>query len=122
MAVSLRKNQYRGVNAHLHSMLQTPGTASDPSSWKSFHAQHIVNITEYLNAQLPEGYLAVNEQSLQILSETDGGLPLQTRPIPDSSIFRQRTQRAGARSQAGAVAEPTWEAAVEQTLETDNSV
>jgi hypothetical protein len=119
MALHIKKNQYRGVNAHLHSTLQTPGTASDPSSWRSFHDQHVVNITEFLNARLPEGYVALNEPSLQILSEADGGFT-QTRPEPDSSIFRRHPAHSTVSSQA--VAEPTWESSIEEMLATDSMV
>src|SRR5256885_17226605 len=116
MAVHIKKNQYRGVNAHLHSTLQTPGTASQSSSWRSFHEQHVIHITDALNAQLPEGYIALNEPSLQILSETDCGNLLQRKPMPDSAVFRHHAYRSSAGSQADAVAEPTWESPIEEML------
>jgi hypothetical protein len=56
-----RKNQYRGINAHLHSLLQTSG------GWEGFHTNHIADLTRLLQVQLiPMGYEADIEQSLQI--------------------------------------------------------
>ena len=55
------KNQYRGINAHLHSLWQAK------SGWSGFHARHIVHIADVLAAQLiPMGYVAEIEDSLQI--------------------------------------------------------
>jgi uncharacterized protein DUF4058 len=59
--VRVIKNQYRGINAHLHSRLQTEG------GWDSFHTIHISHLTTALQIQLaPLGYEADIEQSLQI--------------------------------------------------------
>lgn len=55
------KNQYRGINAHLHSYWQAEG------GWDSFHANHIADLMRLMSAQLlPMGYLADIQQSLQI--------------------------------------------------------
>jgi hypothetical protein len=55
------KNQYRGINAHLHSLWQSEG------GWDAFHSVHITYLTAALKAQLlPMGYTAENQQSLQI--------------------------------------------------------
>jgi hypothetical protein len=55
------KNQYRGVNAHLHSHWQNSG------GWDGFHTIHISDLTRVLQAHLrPLGYEAEAEQSLQI--------------------------------------------------------
>jgi Protein of unknown function (DUF4058) len=55
------KNQYRGINAHLHSYWQHEG------GWDSFHSSHIVYLTSALKSKLlPMGYTAEVEQSLQI--------------------------------------------------------
>ncbi len=61
MPIQLAENQYRGVNAHLNSILQ-----NTPGEWESFHASHIVDITRALNKRLPAGYEARVEKSLQI--------------------------------------------------------
>lgn len=55
------KNQYRGVNAHLHSYFQAEG------GWDGFHANHIADLMRLMSAQLlPMGYVADIQQSLQI--------------------------------------------------------
>lgn len=60
-AVQSVKNQYRGVNAHLHSYWQAVG------GWSDFHSAHIGDISKTLKAQLlPMGYTTEIEQSLQI--------------------------------------------------------
>ncbi|MBN1427346.1 MAG: DUF4058 family protein [Anaerolineae bacterium] len=58
-----RKNQYRGINAHLNSRLQTEG-------WEAFHTNHISDLYAYLNKKLRgTGYVARLEDSLQIRRE-----------------------------------------------------
>jgi hypothetical protein len=72
------KNQYQGINAHLHSYLQTE------RGWDEFHTSHIVHLTNLLKIQLlPMGYTAGIEQSLQIrrLGEPAG------KPKSDVTIF-----------------------------------
>lgn len=55
------KNQYVGVNAHLHSYWQADG------DWSEFHTSYIVDVTKMLKLQLlPLGYTAGIEKSLQI--------------------------------------------------------
>lgn len=69
MSVQSRKNQYLGINAHLHSLLQSQG------GWSNFHARHIVHLADALTEQLlPLGYIANVEDSLQIrrLGESTG--------------------------------------------------
>jgi hypothetical protein len=61
MPVHSVKNQYLGVNAHLHSFWQGTG------KWNRFHNYHIGQIIAPLRAQLiPMGYTAQIEESLQI--------------------------------------------------------
>lgn len=60
MARSL-KNQYLGINAHLHSFWQAEG------GWNNFHNRHIGDLAGLLRLQLlPMGYTAVMEESLQV--------------------------------------------------------
>jgi len=55
------KNQYRGINAHLHSLLQAE------SRWGGFHTAHIGDLSKTLKAGLlPMGYTTDIEPSLQI--------------------------------------------------------
>jgi hypothetical protein len=60
------KNQYRGINAHLHSSLPLPG------SWAGFLTRHIGDMAGLLRAQLyPMGYTAEIEESLQVRRSGD---------------------------------------------------
>jgi hypothetical protein len=61
-AVRSVKNQYVGVNAHLHSELQ-----AESGMWVDFHGAHIADLAVILKQKLhPLGYTAAMEQSLQI--------------------------------------------------------
>lgn len=98
MPIRARKNLYCGINAHLNSFLQ-----NTTGEWESFHAAHIVDITRTLNQQLPSGYEARVEKSLQIreiyLSET-GIQERHRRPQPDVTILE--TERNHPRSSSTA--------------------
>ena len=60
-AVRSIKNQYFGINAHLHSFWQGTG------KWHRFHNVYITQLLVALKAQLiPMGYTAETEKSLQI--------------------------------------------------------
>jgi len=67
MAIHIRENQYKGVNAHLNSYLQ-----NEPGGWwEVFHSNHLAHIRDAVDAQLPPGYYALNEKSLQVeIAET----------------------------------------------------
>ena len=55
------KNQYRGINAHLHSFWQAE------HRWNRFHNVHISDLLKLMRIQLlPMGYTASIEDSLQI--------------------------------------------------------
>jgi hypothetical protein len=61
MPVQSTRNQYRGVNAHLHSLWQGIGR------WNRFHNVHVSDLMKMLKAPLlPMGYTAEIEESLQI--------------------------------------------------------
>ena len=121
MELHSRKNEYRGVNAHLHSLLQHNG------EWESFHSVHIVDLVRAIIPRLPDRYRATIEKSLQIREyHTDTGRRIVRRPKPDVLIFD--TQAAAPSPQTGisdsAVAtmtQPvidTFDAEVEQRLTT----
>lgn len=110
MAIQSRKNQYIGVNAHLMSILQTRESGENPS-WRGFHNHYIARIMELLNAQLPSGYIAVNEESLQVLGEGDDEHPVIRRPVPDVTLYKTG---ASSGASAEAVTEPTWQAIVDE--------
>ena len=57
MAIHYRENQYAGINAHLHSYLQ-----SEPAGWEEFHGMHISHLAETLDLLLPDGYLVRPEK------------------------------------------------------------
>ena len=61
MPIDFRENQYNGVNAHLHSLLQRAG-----GGWEGFHLEHLAHLRETIDTALPEGYYAVSEKSLQL--------------------------------------------------------
>src|SRR5262245_46498501 len=79
------KNQYRGINAHLHSLLQQKG------GWSDFHARHIIHIADTLKIPLRNmGYTAGIEESLQIKR-----LPDSThQPESDVRIYARRPSAA----------------------------
>jgi hypothetical protein len=59
--IRTHKNQYRGINAHLHSYWQAAG------KWNRFHSAHITDLERLLKQQLiPLGYTAEIEESLQL--------------------------------------------------------
>lgn len=61
MAIRSVKNQYRGINAHLHSTWQAVG------GWSEFHTGYIMNLFYALKPLLlPMGYTIAVESSLQI--------------------------------------------------------
>lgn len=76
--VRSRKNQYGGVNAHLHSYWQAEG------GWSDFHARHIVHLVDTLKPLLlPMGYTAAIEPSIQIRRLDDRAEP----EAPESDII-----------------------------------
>lgn len=60
MPIHSRRNEYLGVNAHLHSYFQ------NRADWESFHTDHITDLARAINAQLPPGYIVLSERSMQI--------------------------------------------------------
>jgi hypothetical protein len=95
MSLSERGNPYSGINAHLHSALQSKGGA-----WESFHSAHIGHLTEALDARLPPGYYALNEKSLQLsLIDLESGLERRSPTRPDIAIYERGG--GGFRQQAG---------------------
>jgi hypothetical protein len=102
------------MNAHLNSLLQTPGTDDQPAIWPSFHSLHIAHIVDALNEQLPSHYIALSQQSLQIRS-VDDEVAAARRPIPDVSVLRHR-EAVGQPASSLAIA-PTWEANIADVLE-----
>lgn len=88
-AVRSVKNQYLGINAHLHSYWQGIG------KWNRFHNVHIAQLLVTLKARLlPMGYTAETEESLQIRRVADiliGDLGRQRVPHLQSSRMDVQT-------------------------------
>jgi hypothetical protein len=85
MPIHLRENQYRGVNAHLHSYLQQRG------DWSIFHGEHISDLRGALQDLLPpeSGYFVVSEKSLQIArDDLISGETSRSRIVPDVGIYK----------------------------------
>lgn len=78
------KNQYLGINAHLHSYWQGDG------DWGEFHASYIIDLSRALKAQLaPLGYVAGIQKSIQIRRATiDDGKPESDITIYDTQPTR----------------------------------
>lgn len=94
MPIQLRANPYQGVNPHLQSWLQTPGTQSAASAWPGFHANHISHIADFLNDHLPPDYVAHAEQSLQIRAEDFGTASESLRQrSPDVTVYERQARR-----------------------------
>ncbi len=90
--IYLKQNPYRGPNAHLLSLQQTP--RPNVSLWHSFHNQLIVFMTQAITKVLPQGYVAINDQSLQIQAR----LPnrnIETLPprYPDVAVYARTVTR-----------------------------
>jgi hypothetical protein len=63
--IQSRDNLFSGINPHLMSFLQTPGSGATTSTFPSFHKDHITHIKDFLNDVLPPHYIALSEPSLQ---------------------------------------------------------
>lgn len=111
----MRENPYPGVNAHLNSLLQTPGTRGQPSLWHSFHARHIGHIADALSEQLPDHYLALSEQSLQISDLDSAGFEEIRFVIPDVDIFQMQDSKSAASIEVAL--KPTWEGSFAEILD-----
>jgi hypothetical protein len=84
MALYSKKNPYPGINIHLNSFLQ-----EYPDEWISYHSDHLTNLREYLDRNLPDGYYAKSETSLQIGGFNAGTGEEHLEKIrPDVNIFR----------------------------------
>ena len=108
------KNPYQGINAHLNSLLQTSDDGSQPALWSSFHASHINHIADFLNDELPDGYIAMSEQSLQVRADLDMTIK---RPRPDVSVSQQSKSLHSKSGELSRV--PTWQAEIVDTIDAD---
>lgn len=95
------RNEYAGVNAHLHSFYQSHG------GWEGFHGKHVGDMAELITPLLPRGYVVDIEQSLQLREiHPDTGERIR-RPQPDLTLFQAAVvepHSVGAISSSSAVA------------------
>ncbi len=83
MPIYAENNLYPGINAHLNSYLQ-----NEPGAWESFHNDHVTNLREFLDQNLPAGYVTLSEKSLQISEITPPAGMRIRRTQPDVTIFK----------------------------------
>jgi hypothetical protein len=90
---------YRGINAHLHSVLQ-----NQYAGWEEFHGTHTTHIAEFIDRILPPRYLAKPQRSFQITAIAADELESQTLRIarPDATIYEQRAWTSSTVSAADA--------------------
>jgi len=89
MVVRSIRNQYLGINAHLHSLWQGQG------GWSRFHSNHISDIMRLMRPPLMVmGYIADSEPSIQIRRVDDQGVDAE--PESDISIYDLDSERAAA--------------------------
>lgn len=102
LSIRVIKNQYRGINAHLHSYLQKSGR------WDEFHFNHIPDIMRLMSELLlPMGYVADVTQSLQIRrAEKSAGKPESDITIYDQDPLRTHKTTYSGTVHAAAVAIP----------------
>ena len=78
-----RLNQYRGINAHMHSYAQ-----HERDGWSGFHSMHIQHLVAAIDALLPSGYEVIGERSLQIRdNDLESGQVIIRKPEPDVTIW-----------------------------------
>lgn len=111
----MTQNPYLGVDAHLNSLLQTPGVEDQIDIWPVFHAQHIAHTADRLNKILPEHYFAFIEPSLQIRSQIINDAPY--RPSESLMGANPRLSPSPRENRPIEPAKPTWRARIEDTIE-----
>jgi hypothetical protein len=120
MPIRLKQNPYRGVNAHLHSLLQSPD-----ADWEPFHHQHISHLAEAIDAILPPGYTVVPERAMQIRryhpNTGEPVVPEIWRPAPDISI-KGRGAQPGSGAMPATVTSPTIRVPARESVDQDEEV
>jgi hypothetical protein len=118
MTLISKRNLYPGVNAHLNSYLQV-----ESGGWKSFHAEHIVDIARVIDEGLPDGYFTRAEMSLQIDELTpDPDDERRILTVPDVSIYRQPVASPSIARQTGTAALPTLRVPLVETIEEEDTL
>jgi hypothetical protein len=110
MPIQTVRNQYRGVNAHLHSFWQASRT------WNRFHNVMIAGLMQSLKASLiPMGYTADIEESIQIRRYD------QEVARPEADILTQTLDRLPRRSARRAPIESAQAVALRDLLDEDEN-
>lgn len=81
MPIRSPRNEYRGINAHLHSYFQMHG------GWDGFHNKHVGDLGAAISSVLPPGYLVDTEQSLQLREIAPYGEERIRRWRPDIAVY-----------------------------------
>lgn len=111
MPIHFDENQYRGVNAHLHSFLQQRG------GWETFHSDHIAELRRTISRVLPSGYFALSEKSLQISGFNPvTGESRQGVIRPDIEIYRTPSVQSGSDATLMALDPPAEVVSIAETL------
>lgn len=97
-------HSFPGVNPYLNSVLLQPN-----GGWEMFHAVHIIQMQQALDAVLPDNYYAAPEKSMQI-GLPDGALPT-LRTQPDVGVFKEESP-----TEVSSVAKGTVEPVLEMPL------
>jgi hypothetical protein len=110
MPIQSVRNQYRGVNAHLHSFWQASRT------WNRFHNVMITGLMQSLKARLiPMGYTADIEESLQIRRYD------QEIARPEADILIQTLDRLPRKAERRAPIESVQAVALRDLLDEDEN-
>jgi hypothetical protein len=112
--MTIQPNAYPGVNAHLNSLLQSPGTAAQPALWATFHSRLITYLCDFLNEVLPDNYVAFSEHSLQTRGDDWGGEIVVSRLNPDVTVLQQAPSQAWERAP---VPQPVLTLTIEETID-----
>ena len=78
MPVTFKRNQYKGVNAHLHSFIQHDKT----DTWCQFYRVFLVELARALGRELPKRYRVRMEQSIQGKPDPRVGKAVTGNPEP----------------------------------------
>ncbi len=120
MAIRSRRNQYRGINAHLHSYLQQHRVEGPV-----FHDGHVIDLARALNRVLPEGYISFPERALQIRQfhpvtgeEIDPRKPMTLKP--DVSVFERHTHRPSTHPSSEMTTMPTLTLPAIESIDDDD--
>jgi hypothetical protein len=111
MAIIRRDNQYRGVNAHLHSHFQHDTT----NAWGEFHNSYLFLAATALNEELPPRYRVRYERSMQIREYHPTTGERIRRPVPDISVIDREPGRIAPASGGGVVA-PSIDVDIAETM------